>query len=443
VSAPAGAPEAAPATPSASAPAPRIEGPSAAARRDAGYDPRRLGRPLDDPSAAMLATHPIGGNVEFKPGNGLRFRSEDGLFQLSTWLRAQLRQSVEGLESPEPDAPVQGVLSFPRASLFFSGHAFGVHNKGFVQLNFGRGPLGGAPGPVTQSPLFDFFFRFDHVRDLNVQIGQFKPYVNRQWIGSWGGLAFVERARVQEEFRGERDVGIDLHSLDVGGLGRLRYHAGVFHGAGRTPTESRPFHLLYTARFEVLPLGLFDSYDDVDFDRSPTPKLALGLGYSFHDDAPRSRGVRGPAPADGGTTDLHTAAFDAVLRVRGFELATEAYWRDGLRNPGDAVDESGAPIPTDAVADGVGGFVQLGGILPTLPLTIYARWGQQWTLDDSSLVDGGELGGAIGYFLVQHLFKIQLDYTHGWGGLRATAPRDGGDFLAGDGALQLQLQMSL
>ncbi len=361
-------------------------------------------------SPSLLGKHSLdAARAHFAPGTGLVLESDDELFELALRLRAQPRYTL----SLADGTAAQESSQLRRARLQFKGHAFGKHNKLKVELAFAPRDVGQRDdrNPTT-SPLLDWYFTFDHLRDLTLRVGQYKVPYNRQRVVSSGDLQLVDRSIVNAEFNLDRDIGIDLRSKDLGGLGWLRYSLGVYAGEGRNGSGLHELGLAYMVRLEALPFGAFKDYREVDFERSPNPKLSLGAAYAKVHEA---RGALAGNPADGGTTDFDGLTWDLVFRYRGLSVTSEWAWRTGTRNPGDATlpAQSGdeVPVPTEAPRDGIGGMLQVGYLLPTLPLEVAARVGTiRQTGKDSSLTERGEYGGGVSYYFAEHSFKVQADY---------------------------------
>jgi phosphate-selective porin OprO and OprP len=193
----------------------------------------------------------------------------------------------------------------------------------------------------------------------------------------------------------------------------------------------------------VRPLGGFEDGTEPDLERTREPRFMVAGAYAYHDDAPGDRGVHGNAPADGGTTDLHHATADLLGKWRGLSVQGAFHWRKAQRrNPGDAVDELGAPIPVAPPMDALGWLGQVGYLLPQLDLEVVARYAGVRRLGEGSgeLAFRDELGGGIGYYFFGHGLKLQLDYFRLWnaelGPTVGAALRDGTD------RVRLQLQLA-
>ena len=344
--------------------------------------------------------------MEFKPGKGLHVQSVDGDFALTTRTRAQFLYEMTHGEEWQQD------LQIRRARLQFEGNFFGENNKFKVELAVSPRDIGMRTGRAPQtSPLLDYYIDFTHLRDLSMRVGQYKVPFNRQRVVSSGDLRFVDRSIVNGEFNLDRDLGFDLRSKDLFGLGMLRYYAGVYVGEGRNTLREADFGLMYLARLEFLPLGDFKDYKEGDLERTPKPKLSVGLGYGHLDRAPHENGILG-AEFEAGSVSLHMLTADAVFRLAGFSLETEFIYRSG---ESDGVID-GIRVPA---REGWGLMGQVGYLLPNTDLEVAARVGVvRATRDDGFAIsddvglmaDENEYGAAVSYYFGGHPFKLQLDY---------------------------------
>ncbi len=375
--------------------------------------------PFPDGEAHRTGTHALDNDASgFKLGKGLVVSSQDGDFGLETRLRAQFLYTIASEQDDDGEwGPATEGLQIRRARLQFKGHFWGKHNK--FKTEFAVSPRdmgvrdssnGGTPGT---SLLLDWYLDFDHVRDLSLRVGQYKVPFNRQRVISSGDLQLVDRSIVNSEFTVDRDIGLDIRSKDLFGLDLLKYYLGVYAGEGRNSNNQSDFGMMYLARVEVLPMGGFKDYAEVDFERLATPKMSIGLGYGYLDRAKRDRGIIGSAPADGGTTDFNLLNGDIMLKYAGLSVFSEAIWRKGSRTPGSAVDDMGAAIAEAAPLDGYGAMLQAGYLLPKSRFEVAARGGiVRPSGDDSALDEEDEVGGGVSYYFAQHPFKLQADYFH-------------------------------
>ena len=419
------APPVAPAT----APTPPVtpvksDGATTAAAKPPGWRAPDYG--LDTTAAPLDTT-----SAKFTPGKGVSLRSTDGRFVLNLSLRTGFQYTVQ---QPHDGAPLKHGLELRRLRTVFWGNVFGLHNQYFIQLALAPRELQLRDGTPHSHPAWDVYMQFDHLRDLTLRIGMYRPQYSRERLIQDINPLLVDRSLANAEFNLDRDIGLDLRSEDFLGLGRLRYFAGVFMGEGRNAEGLGDGGLLYTGRIDVLPLGLFDDYDAADLSRAKKLRMSFGAAYAYIDRAHADRGVLGNAPADGGTTDMHNATADALVKFAGLYLEGGWLWRRGTRNPGDAVDDAGDPIPTAAPRNGHGYFAQLGFLLPHTYLEPAVRISQVFAQgSDTALGDSSEVGGGLNYYLAGHNLKLQLDYFRLW---KDDALRQGTD------QLRVQLQVA-
>ncbi|MBK8238737.1 MAG: hypothetical protein IPK74_24690 [Deltaproteobacteria bacterium] len=417
---------AAPAT--AVAPAPttpvKSDGAVTAPAKAAGFAAPTYG--LDTTPAPLDTTSP-----KFTPGKGLSLRSTDGRFALNLSLRTGFQYT---LQQPHDGAALRQGLELRRLRTVFWGHLFGPHNQYFIQLALAPRELQLRDGSLHSHPAWDVYMQFDYLRDLTLRVGMYRPQYSRERLIQDINPLLVDRSLANAEFNLDRDIGFDIRSEDFLGLGHLRYFAGVFMGEGRNAEGLGDGGLLYTGRVDVLPLGLFDDYDAADLTRAKKLRMSFGAAYAYIDRAHADRGVLGNAPADGGTTNMHNATADALVKFAGLYLEGGWLWRRGTRNPGDTVDDAGDPIPTAAPRNGHGYFAQLGFLLPHTYLEPAFRISQVFSQgSNTALGDSSEIGGGLNYYFAGHNLKLQLDYFRLW---KRAALRQGTD------QLRVQLQMA-
>jgi hypothetical protein len=353
-----------------------------------------------------------GEHLRFTPGKGLEVKSKDGRYALAVSLRFGFMYSLR--RDPSAGPGVDHNFEIRRLRSVFSGNLFGAKNKYFLQLAFAPRELDVRDGVVHGSPVYDAYLQFEQLRDLTLRVGQYRVMYTRERNIADVNPLLIDRSLANGEFNLDRDIGLDLRSEDLGGVQKLRYYAGVFMGEGRDANRFSDPGLLYIARVDVLPLGLFDDYEASDLWRVKRPRVSVGGAFAYHDRAKRDRGVLGAAPADGGTTDYHNATADLMFKYAGWSLEAAYMWRRGRRDPGDAVDEAGVPVPPPAARSGHGWLVQTAVLIPRTRLEPALRTSGTRGLGVTSMPDRNELGGGLNYYFFGHSLKLQLDYFRTW-----------------------------
>ena len=368
-------------------------------------------------------------SMKFIPGKGLSIKSNSGDFTMVTRLRAQIRYTFD-----QSGDELSHGLQLRRARLLFQGNAFGKNNGYKFELAVAPRDIGlKSSGTISKSPLLDWYFNFGHFRDLTLRIGQYKVPYSRQRVVSSGNLQMVDRSIANGEFTLDRDVGLDVRSKDLLGLDMLRYYAGVYMGEGHSSYANGDFGMMYLARVEFLPLGIFKDYSEVDLKRYDKPKLSIGVGYGLVQEGKKNKGIIGSVPADGGTTDTQNITADLCFRYSGLSFEGAYFWREGSRNPGDAVDDDGNPIAEEAPRNGAGFYAQ-GGYLFSNNIEISTRYGQIIAAtENTSLASTSELGFGLSRYIGVHATKLQGDIFRTW-------TEDG--FNDGDTQFRVQMQLA-
>lgn len=386
--------------------------------------------------------------VHFENGQGLQITSNDGRFELIVRARAQFLGTVR-----HPDGGDAGFdFELRRARIYFQGALFDPNIRFTLQLgvspscsdmgnNFAgnscTGPQANAPTTLAGftprwSPLLDWYVELRHVRELNVRVGQLIPTFSRTFTIGDANYQFIDRALADGEFNLDRTFAIELRSPDVGGLGWLRYYAGIMSTQGRDMPFAPDLHLGYYARVDVSPLGFFNDYSQGDLARNVDPRLSIGVGYAFLDHAPFDRGTIGLQPIDSvtvggspnGTTDMHLLTADVVFMWRGFSFTGEWSMRQASRHAGTALDPmTMMPVTASAPRTGYGMIALAGMMLGDLPLEIALRagllrrmgsWDGSMSGVTSAIVDQNEAGAGLNWYIEGHPLKLSLWFTDVW-----------------------------
>ncbi len=353
-------------------------------------------------------------SVEFESGKGVILESNDGNNRLATRLRLQILNTTTS-----GDEPVRDIFQLRRARVVFTGHFLTPDNKLKLELALSPRDMGVTDEGPARTPILDWYLDFKQFDNLNLRLGQYKTPLSRERVISSGNLSLVDRSIVNREFTTDRDVGFTLYSKNLFGLDKkLRYYASITANQGRDARKDNKLNLMYIGRIEVLPLGNFNDYSYGNFRRNRKPKLSLGLGYAFIDEAKRERGILGDILEN--PIDYHFGSTDVMFKYRGITLHSEAMLR---------TSENGSN------RNGWGIFGQTGFMLPSSTLSfadveLAGRYGTNQAFDDSSLPKKHELVGGVNLFMQEHPVKLQADVGHLWSA----------NYKAGENVIRVQLQ---
>jgi len=338
--------------------------------------------------------------VEAGLGRGVTIRSADDRSSMTIRARIQTRATVA--DTAPDDTPATSEVLVRRARLVLLGNAAGPTFTYYVQLSFAN--LDNEAD--LRLPLRDAYVTWSSSRDLNVRVGQMKVPFSRQRVVSSSALQMVDRSIVVSELNLDRDVGIQVFSKDLLGVGKLGYAVGLFGGEGRNRL-GRTAGLLYTARLEAWPLGAFDDFAEADVQRLDAVRLAFGVSAGYNQNTNRPRSTIG-TPYPTGDVDYRHAAADLTFKWRGWSLTSEVMHRQAA-----GPDPRHTPDGLTPVArSGWGAYLQGGKMVAT-------RWEVTGRVShlvpgrdtDATFTRAREMGAGVSYYLHGHDLKIQGDYV--------------------------------
>ncbi|MEN7547417.1 porin [Rapidithrix thailandica] len=260
-------------------------------------------------------------NWKDKVGKGITLLGKDSTFSLKLGMR--LQTMYEGSGSLD-GGKWQSGMSIRRFRLKFGGFVyhpsltykiqFALASSNFVAEDPLRPDY--IPGPIA-----DAYLQWQFHKNWSIRVGQQKLPGNRENNISSQKLEFAGRSELNNLFRIDRDMGIQLH-----------YNSDFMHlatalsmGEGRNVYFDNQGGYNYTARAEFYPLGQFEDKGhtyEPDFAREITPKLLIGATYDFNEQASRSKGQSGDFLEE--QRDLTTWFVDMLMKYQGF--STSVTW---------------------------------------------------------------------------------------------------------------------
>jgi len=113
---------------------------------------------------------------------------------------------------------------------------------------------------------------------LTFRVGQWKVPFCRQEMTPDSKQEFNERSVACQNFRFERDRGIQLFGTPENSL--VEYYAGAFNGTGRNGPSNPDTSFLYVVRLATNPLGAV-GYSEGDLADTPDPLFGIGVSYGY------------------------------------------------------------------------------------------------------------------------------------------------------------------
>lgn len=266
-------------------------------------------------------------------GKGINFMAKDSSLAVKMGFRFQTLFVAE--KNPNTAEPIEKEMMIRRSRLKFDGFAFSpriVYKAELAISNRDNGPTQSESNTAANIVL-DAVLKFKATKHLSIWFGQTKLPGNRERVISSQALQFVDRSQVNNRYNIDRDLGIQIHhSFKIGNF-VVREIGAVSMGQGRNITKADTGGFDYTGRIELLPLGAFTDngdYFDSDLAREEKPKISIGAGYNFNQDAVRDGGQLGKFL--NGSRDLSTVMADFMFKYRGISLTSE-YMLKQTANP--------------------------------------------------------------------------------------------------------------
>lgn len=265
----------------------------------------------------------------YKMGDGMRFSTQGGnRFVIS----GMVQTSMESRRFEEVDETYNR-FRIRRARVRFDGSVF--HDK--LRFRLGLDMVKGSEtDDASGSLLNDAWVAYrPWGNKLVLSFGQRStPTDNCELQMSSHTLQFGERSKVTSAFSTIREVGVFAESsFRVGSEALLRPAIAITDGSGPVSEGRRYGGLKYGARLNYLPMGAFRSMGgsrEGDMAYELTPKLSVGLAYSYTDGTSDRRGGRSNGDIlymndrnEIELPDYAKLAADVVFKYRGFSVLGE------------------------------------------------------------------------------------------------------------------------
>ena len=308
----------------------------------------------------------------FKKLPKVAFQSPDTSMSIAFNARMQNRLEVSNA-SGDGLAPTQAQFLVRRFRLKSSGFLVDPRLTYKMELAFSKRDLGAQLGEWGNN-LYDAYIDYKVTNNLGIRFGQFKLPGNRQRVISSGSLQLVDRSPVNGDYNLDRDIGLMLaYSKNIGPT-QFRYKVALSNGEGRNTLSSKfqleenEGNLAVTQRVEFLPFGAFTAkgdYFEADLVREKNPKLSIGAGYYYNNDAVRTQGQLGKQLYE--ARNINSFFADFIYKHQGLSILGE-YLQMDSPNPVTVNPKAGPTINKGdlmAVMSGKGYNIQGGYMWPS------------------------------------------------------------------------------
>jgi hypothetical protein len=299
-------------------------------------------------------------------------------------------------------------MEIRRARMSFSGTTVDPRLTFHLTLTFGRPEIDYETAGIV-NVISDANVVWHWTPNVFTMFGQGQVFGDRQAINPSSEMEFPDRSLVYSTFGTDRDAGVMTGYTHTLGRGPFTVRASITSGEGRNSLLGDA-GLAYGARVDWEPLGAFKdngAFTEGDLVREPSPRLAVGGGYMYDDNAIRVGGMTGALLF--ASRDMGTTYADAIWKWRGASAAVEYAERDA-RNP---LEQSGGV--TRAVFSGYGfnaeaSYVLHNGFMPAVRVT---------SIVPRTVIHGApnglkktEAAVEIAEFLRGHHVKWQVELGH-------------------------------
>lgn len=329
----------------------------------------------------------MGGSSKVYYKGGTRLEFPDTGFTMKIQTTIQERYTYTDGDAGEGNS---SSFNSNKVRLAISGTALNEEFSYYLKGDF----YGASSDSGTTANLADAYITWHACDWAWVRMGQWKTGISRQYVNGDETLQFADRSLASDFF----DLGRQ-HGAQIGGnFGEVSLAAGIYNGSSDGEGQNRPGvdtkHTgVLNARYN---LGEIDPKVEGDVDNSSEFAATFGAAYAYAEDE-----VGG---AD--SQKAHTINIDTMMKIQGFSLAAEYYYRS-IKDVGGA----------DGVDLGDNGFyVQAGYFVIPEELELAARYSlisfDGSSDDDRGIDDINEFAASVNYYWWKHQLKGSLGWVN-------------------------------
>ncbi len=259
-------------------------------------------------------------DVDLTLGKGLSITAADSTVKVN--IKGSFRTLYQGSGILNTEDSWSHNMLFQTVRINMQGWA--LNPKIRYQVQFGFAPVESAGNPTNpgSSTILDAYLHWDFHPNMGVSFGQKRSPGSREFLVSLFSVGLTNRSLLHLRMNADRDVGVQFHSRFGNEKLLFKSMAEISKGEGRNILTNNSGGLKYSLRLDLLPLGDFrDDFSFCDFKGYEKPKLALGVAFTYNQNATRSRGQIGEFTAT--NTDLMSLFADFLFKYQGFTLLGE------------------------------------------------------------------------------------------------------------------------
>lgn len=280
-----------------------------------------------------------------------------------------------------------------RARLYTTGNAFYPWLKYYFQLTL-----------ENSVNMRDGYMEADYYKGFVPRLGQYKVPFDREWLTSAFQLQLIERSIAANEFRLDRDIGLQIGGFPIGDL--FEYRLGIFNGSGANQDNVNDKYM-YVGRAVLTPFGPYP-YSQAALDAPAKPRLAIGVAGAWMPGL--AAGERKSLAGNLGNlkvmpvrSDVYEYTGDLAFKLCGFSFEGGYYYR--------TIDPQ-QPTPHGRT-NAWGYWTQAGYFLIPKHFEVAGRY--SYINPDNPVQRSNnnqhEATGGITYYFEGHPLKVQLNYS--------------------------------
>lgn len=359
--------------------------------------------------AAQISSVYAQTDLNYPEKENIHYTPKDSSMHLNFSVRMQNRIDINSRNASAYEL-TNAQFNIRRFRLKSSGFMINPRLSYKIEIALSQDDIEGHPDNIG-NVLLDASIRYAITPNLKLRFGQFKLPGNRQRVISSQDLQMVDRSVVNSTYNLDRDIGLLLdYEINMGSI-PFQYSLALTNGEGRNiisssqPMNRQELNLAVTQRVELLPFGAFEDggdYFEGDLLREETPKLSVGAGFYYNNDAIRTQGQLGEylyAPRD-----LSSIFTDFIFKYQGLSLMGEYMQMD---SPEPVTMQEGN---YRVVQNGFGYMLQGGYAWPSL-WEISARYAKTEPGEPVREFQQPETEMIIGFskYIRGHRIKLQSD----------------------------------